>query len=83
MRGLDFHFGLYSVVSRKLLHSCGGRHKGMEDQLEARKLDEIAVIQVRQQAPPLGQEKEDQEKRSKCCTVVQLVTSWWGWLVSW
>lgn len=62
MRGLDFHFGLYSVVSRKLLHTWGSGHKGMEDQLEARKLDKIAVIQVRQQAPPLRQEKKDQVK---------------------
>lgn len=62
MRGLDFHFGLYSVFSRKLLHAWGSGHKGMEDQLEARTLDEIAVIQGRQQAPPLRQEKKDQEK---------------------
>lgn len=57
MSGLDFHFGLYSVVGRKLLHIWGSGHKGIEDQLEARKLDEIAGIQGRQQAPPLRQEK--------------------------
>lgn len=62
MRGLDYHFGLYSVVSRKLLHTWGSGHKGMEDQLEARNLDEIAGIQGRQQAPPPRQEKKDQEK---------------------
>lgn len=59
---LDFHFGLYSVVSGKLLHTWRDGSKGVEDQLEAGKLEEIAVIQGRQQAPPLRREKKDQEK---------------------